>query len=72
MSVIRCRNGGQVVVGECLWVPGAYLSTGNHKGAMGAVVDPLALDQLIAELTRVRDTIAAVPNSKPQPKDQAA
>lgn len=70
--MIPCKNGGQVVVGECLWVPGAYLSTGNHKGAMGAVVDPDALEQVITELCRIRDTIAAGRASEPQRKDQAA
>jgi hypothetical protein len=47
-----------VVIGECPWVPGAYLSIGNVRGSQGAIIDPEALDLVIAELTRIRAEIA--------------
>lgn len=56
--IIQLECGGQLVVGECHWVPGAYFSAGNQRGSQGVIIAAGAeLDTTIAELTRIRDTI---------------
>lgn len=69
--IVVCKSGAQVVVGECLWIPGVYLSVGNARGSQGAILDPKALDRLIAELGQVRDTIAERTADKQRKKDAA-
>jgi hypothetical protein len=69
--IVPCKSGAQVVIGECPWVPGAYLSIGNVRGSQGAIVDPEALDQVIAELTRVRDEISGREAEKQQKRKVA-
>jgi hypothetical protein len=55
--IIQLKSGAQVVIGECLWIPGAYLSGGKHWTS-GAIMTPGELDQLRAELDRIAGAIA--------------
>lgn len=66
--IIRCKRGPHIVVGEMLWMPGCYLSVGNARGSAGAILDIKALDEVIADLGRVRALLADRPQSKPKRK----
>jgi hypothetical protein len=70
--IIRCKSGAQLVIGECLWVPGVYLSVGNVRGSQGAIVDPDAIDEAIAELTRIRALIAKGESAKENRRQRRA
>jgi hypothetical protein len=56
--IIRLETGGQLVLSHCHWAPGAYLAAGNMRGSQGVILGVAELDQLVEELTRIRDAIA--------------
>lgn len=56
--IIPLKNGGQIVLGECLWIPGVYISVGNVRGSHGTIMEPDELDQVRAELERIAGVIA--------------
>jgi hypothetical protein len=60
--IIHTTNDAVIVVNDCHWTPGAWLAV-----SAGTVVTPAELDQLIDELTRIRDAIA-----DRTPKEEAA
>ena len=54
----KLKDGCQVVIGECPWVPSIYLAVGNARGTQGAIVRAgRELDHLIDELVRIRNSI---------------
>lgn len=55
--IIALASGGQLVLGECHWTPGAYLAAGNQRGSQGVIITPAELDQAIAGLTDIRAAI---------------
>lgn len=66
--ILNCPNGAVVVIADSHWTPGAFLSV-NHYGGASTVLPPDVVDQVIDELTRIRDAIAA---RNPKPQEQAA
>jgi hypothetical protein len=56
--ILELNNGGQIVLNDCHWTPGLYLAAGNMRGSQGVIIAPAEIDQVIAELTRVRASIA--------------
>jgi hypothetical protein len=70
--IVPLKSGGQLIISECLWVPGAYLACGNMPGSQGIIMKPAELDQAIAELTRIRDAIGERAAAKQQKRSKAA
>lgn len=66
--IIHCQSGAVLVLNECPFTPGAYLSVGNQRGSQGAIVTPAELDQVRAEL----DLIAARIADRSNPKQERA
>lgn len=66
--IIPLASGGQLVLGECHWTPGAYLSAGNQRGSQGVILTPVELGQAIAGLTAIRDAIAERAEADNQPE----
>lgn len=72
--IIALKNGGQLVISECPWLrDGAvYLAAGNMRGSQGVIIQPVELDQTIAELTRIRAVIAERASERERKKRKAA
>lgn len=56
--IVKLNGGGQIILTECHWVPGAYLSASNMRDGQGVIIKPAELDKLVNELTRIRAAIA--------------
>jgi hypothetical protein len=55
--IIFLHDGGQLIFGECPWIPAAYVAAGNQRGSQGVMLQPKEIDAAIAELTRIRALI---------------
>lgn len=63
--MIRCSNGAVIILDQCHWTEGAYLSL-THAGGAGTVLDVATIDQVAEELARIKQAILEHQVNKPR------